>query len=233
MKTIYHYDPATGEFLNAGEARPSPKEPGQYFIPGFATDVAPPANEVGKALVFVDGHWSAVTDNRGTWYGADHKPVAVHEIGADVSALTRAAPPGAGYELDAGTWVPSPARAEASRQAAAAKIWEAIKAERDHRTQSGGYNVGTKWYHSDTFSRTQQLGLVLLGAGIPANTQWKTMDGSFILMTQTLAADIFAAAAAADIATFAAAEAHRVAMEASADPGAYDFTAGWPAVFPE
>lgn len=117
-------------------------------------------------------------------------------------------------------------------QAKAAK-WDAIKAERDRRTEQGGYKVGTKWFHSDQKSRSQQLGLVLLGANIPANLQWKTMDGSFVTMTQQLAGQVLAAAAASDQAIFAAAEAHRQAMEASADPAAYDFSTGWPKVFGE
>jgi hypothetical protein len=108
-----------------------------------------------------------------------------------------------------------------------------IKAERDRRIQSGGFKVGTKWFHSDTFSRTQQMGLVMLGANIPANTPWKTMDGSTVVMTQQLAQQIFAAAAASDIAIFAAAEAHRAALEASSDPGSYDTSAGWPKAFGE
>lgn len=107
-------------------------------------------------------------------------------------------------------------------------VWTAIKAERDRRIQFGGYKVGEKWYHSDTFSRTQQMGLVMLGANIPPNTPWKTMDGSFEVMTPALAAQIFAAAAASDIAIFAAAEVHKAAMEASPEPAAYDFSAGWP-----
>ena len=111
--------------------------------------------------------------------------------------------------------------------------WEAIKAERDRRIQVGGYKVGTKWFHSDTFSRTQQMGLVMLGANIPANTPWKTMDGSTVVMTQTLAGQIFGTAAASDIAIFAAAETHKAAMEASADPAAYDFSTGWPKAFGE
>ena len=106
--------------------------------------------------------------------------------------------------------------------------WEAIKNERDRRTQNGGYKVGTKWFHSDTFSRTQQMGLVILGINIPANTPWKTMDGTVVTMTQALAGQIFAAAAANDIAIFAAAETHRLKMEASADPANYDFSSGWP-----
>jgi hypothetical protein len=109
----------------------------------------------------------------------------------------------------------------------------AIKAERDRRIQSGGYKVGTKWFHSDQKSRSQQLGLVLLGANIPAGLQWKTMDGSFVTMTPQLASQILVAAAASDQAIFAVAEAHKAAMESSADPASYDFSAGWPKSFGE
>lgn len=115
----------------------------------------------------------------------------------------------------------------------AAQVWERIKAERDHRTEQGGYQAAGKWFHSDQKSRSQQLGLVLLGASIPANLQWKTMDGSFVTMTQQLAGHVLAAAAASDKAIFAAAEAHRQAMESSTDPAAYDFSTGWPKVFGE
>ena len=72
------------------------------------------------------------------------------------------------------------------------------------------------------------MGLVILGINIPANTPWKTMDGTVVTMTQALAGQIFAAAAANDIAIFAAAETHRLKMEASADPANYDFSSGWP-----
>lgn len=115
-------------------------------------------------------------------------------------------------------------------KATAVEVWEHIKAERDRRTDSGGYKVGTKWFNSDQKSRSQQLGLVLLGT-IPAGLQWKTMDGSFITMTATLAQQVLGAAAASDQAIFAAAETHKAAMEASADPSAYDFSGGWPATF--
>lgn len=126
--------------------------------------------------------------------------------------------------------VPKPAPTAAAVKAGK---WEAIKAERDRRIQQGGYKVGAKWYHSDTFSRTQQMGLVMLGANIPANTQWKTMDGSFVAMTQSLAGQIFAVASQNDMAIFAAAEVHKSAMEASSDPASYDFSTGWPKAFGE
>lgn len=108
--------------------------------------------------------------------------------------------------------------------------WEAIKQERDRRTQAGGYQVAGKWFHSDTFSRTQQMGLVMMGADIPAGLQWKTMDGSFVTMTQTLAGQVFAAAAASDAALFARAEQIKAAMEA--DPVNFVLASqAWPAVF--
>ena len=110
--------------------------------------------------------------------------------------------------------------------------WEDIKRERDRRTQQGGYQVAGKWYHSDTFSRTQQMGLVMMGAGIPGGLQWKTMDGSFVTMTQTLASQVFSAAAASDAALFARAEQIKAAMEA--DPVNFSLASQtWPAVFGE
>ena len=123
---------------------------------------------------------------------------------------------------------PAPTHTEA-----AAIMWERIKAHREHRTLTGGYQVAGSWFHSDTFSRTQQVGLVLMGAGMPAGIKWKTMSGSFVNMSPQLAQQVLAAAAAQDDATFKAAEAHRQAMEALPNPMAYDFSAGWPMVFGE
>lgn len=114
-----------------------------------------------------------------------------------------------------------------------AKIWERIKAERDHRTEFGGYKVGGKWFHSDQKSRSQQLGLVLLDSNIPAGLQWKTMDGSFVNMTAILVQQILGAGAASDQAIFATSETHRAAMETSVDPADYDFSGEWPKVFGE
>jgi hypothetical protein len=125
-----------------------------------------------------------------------------------------------------------------------AEIWDRIKAKRDV-IKAGGVKVGTKWYHTDTESRIQHLGLLEKARAARAaggtdatrlqalgqDIKWKTMDGSFIYLTVKHAEDIFAAVTDLDAAAFAAAETHRVAMEASADPAAYDFSVGWPATF--
>jgi hypothetical protein len=104
-----------------------------------------------------------------------------------------------------------------------------IKKMRDVKLQSNGFLVGTKWFHSDTFSRTQQVALFNLGANIPVGLQWKTMDGTFVTMTQQLAADIFAAGVASDTALFAFAEGLITDVNAAVDPLVVDITTGWPA----
>lgn len=110
-----------------------------------------------------------------------------------------------------------------------AQVWDKIKALRDAKTQDGGCRVGENWFHSDTFSRTQQIGLTLMGNAMPPGIMWKTMAGTFVEMTPTLAAQIFAAVAAQDTAIFAHAEALRA--QAQADPDAVDITVGWPTTY--
>lgn len=113
------------------------------------------------------------------------------------------------------------------------EVWNRIQAERDRRTDQGGYKVGAKWFPSDMRSRLQQLGLALLGANIPAGIRLKTMDGSFVVISQALSQQILAASVASDQAIATAAETHKTAMEASSDPSGYDFSAGWPKSFGE
>ncbi len=107
-----------------------------------------------------------------------------------------------------------------------------IKAERDVR-KGRGVKVGSKWFHTDDTSRIQQLGLVLMGANIPPNLMWKTMDKSFVLMTQTLASQIFAAVAQLDSQIFGVAEQHIAAMRLESNPLEYNYSGGWPLAFGE
>ena len=71
--------------------------------------------------------------------------------------------------------------------------------------------------------------LTILGQTV----KWKTMDGSFVDVSAQVAFDIVAAAGDLDAQLFAAAETHKAAMEASADPASYDFSGGWPKSFGE
>lgn len=99
--------------------------------------------------------------------------------------------------------------------------WNKLKQIRDDLTKNGGCLVDTKWFHTDTDSKQQQMALTLLGANIPANLQWKTMDGTFVTMTQTLAAQVFAAQIAREQLIFATAEVKKLDDT--------PITEGWPA----
>lgn len=111
-----------------------------------------------------------------------------------------------------------------------AAVWERIKAAREVRRQSGVLASG-HWFHSNDTSRIQQIGLVMMGAGIPPGLLWRTMDNGEVPMTQALAGAIFQAVAASDAAHFDAAKVHRAAMELAPDPDAHDITTGWPAIY--
>ena len=124
---------------------------------------------------------------------------------------------------------PEPAE---TREEAITRVAGRVKAERDRR-KAGGVKVGEKRFHSDDASRIQQLALVIMGENLPKGLQWKTLDGTFTLMTAALAQQIFLAQAGNDQALFAAAEAHLAAMEASENPAAYDYSGGWPKIFGE
>lgn len=125
----------------------------------------------------------------------------------------------------------TPEQVATNLASARAAKWEAIKAERDRR-KALGVKVGEHWFHSDVDSRIQQVSLYVMGAAVPP-IPWKTLTTTpppvFVTMTQGVAAGIFQATAASDTAAFAAAESHRVAMEASDRPDLYDFSSGWPA----
>jgi hypothetical protein len=141
-----------------------------------------------------------------------------------------------GWTVEDGMLVgPTPPTAAELLASAQASQWNAIKAERDRRTQTGGYYVSSigKWFNSDQFSRTQQLGLLMYGANMPPDIQWKTMDGSFVTMTPALAQAVFAAAGASDMTLFTYAEQLNAQMLAAADPMSINILVGWPKIYGE
>ena len=110
-----------------------------------------------------------------------------------------------------------------------AVIRAAIKAERDRRKFNGVF-VSGKWIHTDTYSRTQWMGMVMMGAGIPA-IEWTTMDNTSITTSQALAGAVFQATATLDSTLFAFAKSLIDTVNASSDPTSVDITTGWPATF--
>jgi hypothetical protein len=110
------------------------------------------------------------------------------------------------------------------------RIWRAIQARRDWQ-RSNGVKVDDNWFHSDDASRIQQLALVMFGASLPSGIMWKTMNGTLVPMTHSLALRIFQNSAAQDIAIFTVAEGHKAAMLARPNPIGYDFSGGWPPTY--
>ena len=68
-----------------------------------------------------------------------------------------------------------------------------LKQIRDELTENGGCLVDTKWFHTDVKSKQQQMALAMAGTNLPTGLMWKTMDGTFVQMTPTLAQELFAA----------------------------------------
>lgn len=130
---------------------------------------------------------------------------------------------------------------------AKAEKWEEIKAERERRLMHGGMYFNKAWYHTDMQAQAQYLSwarkadqrlmeqgnmnapLTIAGTNQPIMV--KRMDNSFAVVTAKLAHDLIKAIEPQMAMTYAAAEAHKAKMEASADPSSYDFSKGWPAVF--
>ena len=118
-KTIYNYDPVTHLYTGASAADESPLEPGAYLMPAHATITQPPAIPAGKRARYNTDNraWEVVDDIRGAWYDADGREVKIDDLGADVSALTRTAPPDATYTLVNGKWAQDPEKAAAAKKA--------------------------------------------------------------------------------------------------------------------
>jgi hypothetical protein len=102
---------------------------------------------------------------------------------------------------------------------------------RDTKLANGGFKVGDKWFHSDTFSRTQQLALTMLGNNLPNNIDWKTMDKSKIRLTPQVVQQLFGSAVTQDNSIFSYAETLTEAVMAAEDPSTIDINAGWPETF--
>jgi hypothetical protein len=118
-------------------------------------------------------------------------------------------------------------------------MWDKLQAHRDWREQNNGtpvmVNGVQKWFHSDDPSKIKQLALVKAADlnQMPADLQWKTMDRSFVTMTNDLAYSIYIEAMMMSTQIFAVAEQHRQNLMASDNPEAYDYSGGWPQMFSE
>jgi hypothetical protein len=261
--TIYNYHQQTGEVISAAQADVSPLEPDVVLVPAFATLTKPPVTAIHEVAVYLDadgnapanegyGQWQVRSDWRGVplFSTADGSVVNIEEIGispADILATDQAMP-SSSHTWTGSEWVIDPSKTSIQMHKAKDEKWQLIESERDRRTKAGGYPVGALWFHSDGFSLTQQQGMVLAAMMVQAAggdlsapllaDPWRTLTKPGlpevrVPMTGTLALQLLPAAMEQQAAIYAAADAHKAALELSADPANYDFSTGWPADYTE
>lgn len=119
-------------------------------------------------------------------------------------------------------------------------MWEKIKSERDRLTYQGGVLVNSRWFHTNIESivRYRYMADAAAIKG-KADTDvlraaWRPLDVAMlgtVDMTYGLLKQIISAAIVQQMAIDDAAQSHKAAMEASAEPASYDFSGGWPATF--
>ena len=125
-------------------------------------------------------------------------------------------------------------------------MWDKIQIERTRRKECAfpvDFRGKTYYFHGDAESRGQQSGLMagvnlLLATGKPLTTvlttvPWVTKGGTNVTMTGELALTIFQTQMRREGEFFSVARAHNVAMEASAEPWNYNYSAGWPKIYEE
>ncbi len=67
----YHFNPTYFHFTGSAPAFESPREPGVYAVPLFATTVEPPECGLREIQIFNGTSWDIIEDQRGTYYSTD------------------------------------------------------------------------------------------------------------------------------------------------------------------
>ena len=78
---VYHYDPATLEYLGTSVADADPMVPGNWLIPAHATTVPTQEQPTGFASVWDTGTWRRVEDHRGVAGFIGANPHVISELG--------------------------------------------------------------------------------------------------------------------------------------------------------
>lgn len=141
--------------------------------------------------------------------------------------------PSEDYVWENDKWVFSKELKEARLEKEKSIVWDKIK---DQRTKHGASGVKIvidgveKWFHTDEEAlRNYVYNKMVRDLLANENTDipWKTMDGSFVVMTKELLTQIVRAIYDKGQHDFKVAEMHRVKLYKSNNPLSYDFSEGW------
>ena len=226
-----------GLFVTTAQAWPDPMQPESWLIPAGCIDTEPPAAKAGQAAKWdADAKkWQYIPDHRGqTAYRTDNgQPETVQSAGELPAGLTFSPRPSPCHVWDGKAWRADKQADAALKAGQQAEMWERIKARRHQATRSGVFvpSIG-KWFHNDDPARQQYTFLRTLPK-LPSPLPWKTMDNSFVEMTQALLDELSLKMIADEQTDFANAERHRAAMLKADHPLDYDYSDGWTQPAPE
>lgn len=110
-------------------------------------------------------------------------------------------------------------------------VEQQIITTRDDLMLAGGAKVGEFWFHSDTHSKLQQISLMLAGNSLPQGLMWKTLSGTKVLMTPSLAISIYQAQMVQESMLFNYAESLIEQVKSMEFPETLDIVNGWPEVY--
>lgn len=108
-------------------------------------------------------------------------------------------------------------------------VWEGIKNMRAYKNSLGFYVPSVdKWFHSDqaAINNYQVIGLSIVMKTFKPE-KWKTMDGSWVEMTEELFGDVMSAMNEHGVYNFKIAELHYENVKKSDEPLNYDYKTGW------
>lgn len=119
----FNIDPATGEYLGASQADPSPLEPGVWLLPAHCATDAPPVAGQGQAVLRENGAWTIVADYRGAtvYHTATGEPRTWLLLGALPADYTLTAPESAYDKWEDGQWHLDKAAQLAAQKASATR----------------------------------------------------------------------------------------------------------------
>ena len=226
-----------GLFVTTAQAWPDPMQPESWLIPAGCIDTEPPAAKAGQAAKWdADAKkWQYIPDHRGqTAYRTDNgQPETVQSAGELPAGLTFSPRPSPCHVWDGKAWRADKQADAALKAGQQAEMWERIKARRHQATRSGVFvpSIG-KWFHNDDPARQPYTFLRTLPK-LPSPLPWKTMDNSFVEMTQALLDELSLKMIADEQTDFANAERHRAAMLKADHPLDYDYSDGWTQPAPE
>ena len=133
------------------------------------------------------------------------------------------------YDADTDSIIVNDALVAAKKEREQNQAWENIKALRQKKMTGGVYVPSVdKHLHTDETSSIQyaQIGTAI-SMGIFQPMNWKTIEGDFIELTESIFRELQFAMIVNTQAVYAKAEYHKYMMMQSNNPLDYDYSTGW------